>query len=77
MEEAAQADRVIIMDEGKVMLDGTPTSVFGHAEEIKALGLDVPYVVELAYRLRKRGVEIPETIISTEEMVEYIACRFK
>lgn len=77
MDEAAKADRVIIMDEGKVVLDGTPASVFRHAEEIKALGLDVPFAVELAYRLRKQGLDIPENIISTEEMVDYIACRSK
>ena len=77
MEEAAKADRIVIMDEGTVVLDGPPAEVFGHAEKIKALSLDVPFAVELAYRLRKRGVEIPENIISTEEMVDYIACRFK
>jgi len=77
MEEAAEADRVIIMDEGRVVLDGTPVEVFGHAEEIKALSLDVPFAVDLADRLRRRGIKIPENIISTEEMVEYIACRFK
>lgn len=77
MEEAAMADRVIIMEEGSVVLDGTPVEVFGHAEEIKSLSLDVPFTVELAHRLRKRGVEIPQEIITTEEMVDYITCRFK
>lgn len=77
MEEAAKADRIVIMDEGTVVLDGSPAEVFGHADKIKALSLDVPFAVDLAYRLRKRGVEIPENIISTEEMVDYIACRFK
>ncbi len=77
MEEAAKADRVIIMDKGKVVLDGKPEQVFRHAEEIKALSLDVPFAVDLAHRLRQRGIEIPESIISMEEMVEYISCRFK
>jgi energy-coupling factor transport system ATP-binding protein len=77
MEEAAQADRVIIMDEGRVVLDGAPVEVFSHAEEIKALSLDVPFAVDLAYRLRKRGIDLPEYIITTEEMVDYIACTFK
>ena len=77
MEEAARADRIIIMNEGTVALDGTPSEVFGHAEEIKAMNLDVPFAVDLAHRLRKRGIEIPEGIISTEEMVDYITCRFK
>jgi hypothetical protein len=65
------------MDEGEVVLDGTPAEVFGHAEEIKTLSLDVPFAVDLAYRLRRRGVEIPESIISTEEMVDYIVCKLK
>jgi energy-coupling factor transport system ATP-binding protein len=77
MEEAAKADRVIIMDSGKVVLDGEPAQVFLHTDEIKGLNLDVPFAVDLACRLRKRGVEIPENLITTEEMVEYIACRFK
>lgn len=77
MDEAARADRVVIMDGGKVKLDGTPMEVFRHGSEIKEMGLDVPFAVDLAHRLRKRGVEIPEDIISTEEMVDYIACRYK
>lgn len=77
MEEAAKADRVIILDEGRVVLDGTPAEVFRHRGEIKAAGLDVPFAVELADRLRKRGLKIPENIINTEEMVDYIACRLK
>ena len=78
MDEAAKADRVIIMDEGKIVLEGdSPAAVFGHAEEIKAMSLDVPFAVDLAHRLRKRGVELPESIINTEEMVDYIVCRFK
>ena len=77
MEEAARAERVIIMDEGRAVLDGTPENVFSHAEEIKAMSLDVPFAVDLALRLRKRGIEIPDHIISTEEMVDYIVCKFK
>lgn len=77
MDEAAKADRVIIMDEGNVVLDGSPDEVFGHAEEIKAMSLDVPFAVDLVHRLRKRGLELPESIINTEEMVDYIVCRLK
>ncbi|HML36987.1 MAG TPA: energy-coupling factor transporter ATPase [Bacillota bacterium] len=77
MDEAARADRVVIMDKGKVMLDGTPVEVFSHESEIREMELDVPFAVDLAHRLRRRGVEIPEGIISTEEMVDYIACRYK
>ncbi|MBR0597218.1 energy-coupling factor transporter ATPase [Sinanaerobacter chloroacetimidivorans] len=76
MEEAAKADRVIIMEKGRVALDGTPAQVFGHAEDIKAMDLDVPFAVELAQRLRKRGFSIPAEIINTQEMVDYI-CKYK
>ncbi len=77
MEEAARAERVIIMDEGHVAFDGTPAEVFANAKKIKAIGLDVPFTVEIADRLRSRGIDIPKDIISMEEMVDYIACRFK
>lgn len=77
MDEAAKAERVIVMDEGKVVLDGSPIEVFARAEDIKAINLDVPFAVELAHRLRKRNIYIPEHIINTEEMVDYIACRYK
>lgn len=76
MEEAAEADRLIIMDQGEVKLDGTPGEVFQHAEELRRMNLDVPMTVELAHRLRKRGIQIPETIINMEEMVEYL-CQYK
>jgi len=74
MAEAAQADRLVIMDKGKVAMDGAPEDIFSRIEEIKAMELDVPFPVELAQRLRKRGVEIPTAIITMEEMVEYL-CR--
>ncbi|WP_051280692.1 energy-coupling factor transporter ATPase [Anaerovorax odorimutans] len=77
MDEAAQADRVIIMENGKSILDGTPLEVFRHVEEIKKIGLDVPMAVELAYRLRKRGVIIPDDIISEEDLIEYVFNRSK
>ena len=74
MEEAALADRVIIMDEGKIKLDGSPSSVFAKRDELKSMSLDVPFVVELAYRLRQKGVDIPENTVSRKDLVEYI-CR--
>lgn len=72
MEEAADADRIIIMDKGEVILDGAPIEIFSKVEEIRALGLDVPVVVDLADRLRKRGISIPKDIIHTKEMVDYL-----
>ena len=77
MDEAAKAERVIIMDKGKTVLDGTPSEVFCHVEEIRAIDLDVPFAVKLAYRLRKKGIQIPENIIQTEELAEYIAGAYK
>ena len=72
MEEAVNADRVIIMHEGEVFLDGTPSEVFARGERVKSVNLDVPLAVELAARLRQRGIEVPADIIGTEEMVEYL-----
>ncbi|MDD4565277.1 MAG: energy-coupling factor transporter ATPase [Eubacteriales bacterium] len=77
MEETTRAERVIIMDAGKVAIDGAPAAVFANAKKIKELGLDVPFIVEIAERLRNRGIDIPKNIISIEEMVDYIACKFK
>lgn len=77
MEEAAQADRVIIMDNGKAVMDGTPIEIFSQPEQIKALNLDVPVAVELANGLRGRGVFIPETIIDTEGLVDYLCLKYK
>ena len=76
MEEAVNADRVIIMHEGEVFLDGTPSEVFARGEKVKSVNLAVPLAVELAARLRQRGIEVPADIIGTEEMVEYL-CQYK
>ena len=76
MEEAVNADRVIIMHEGEVFLDGTPSEVFARGGRVKSVNLDVPLAVELAARLRQRGIEVPADIIGTEEMVEYL-CQYK
>ena len=70
MDEAAKADRIVVMDEGKIILDDVPKEVFSHVEQLKSVGLDVPQVTELAYELRKNGVDIDEHIISEEECVE-------
>lgn len=76
MDEAVRADRVIIMNEGSVLLDGTPTEVFSQGETIKAANLDVPLAVELAGRLRKRGIKIPENVITSEGLVAFV-CQYK
>lgn len=73
MEEAAQANRVIVMDDGKVVLDDTPSEVFSHVEELKRLGLDVPQVTELAYRLQKAGCPVDAHMITESECVAVLA----
>lgn len=76
MEEAALAERVVVMDEGRIVMDGTPREIFCEVETLKSLNLDVPIVVELVDRLRKRGIDIPEDIINNEEMVGFL-CQYK
>ena len=76
MEEAVNADRIIVMDHGKVVLEGTPRQVFTEVELLKHYGLDVPQMTELAYRLRKDGLNVPADILTTEEMVNAL-CQLK
>lgn len=70
MDEAAQADRILIMNEGKLVMEGTPREVFARADQLKKWHLDVPQVTELAAELRKRGMDIPADVINVEEFVE-------
>ena len=76
MDEAACADRIVIVNEGRIFLDGTPGEVFREYDLIKSISLDVPMAVELAQRLRKRGVKIPEDVITSEGLVEYV-CQYR
>jgi len=70
MDEAAQCDRVVVIDKGSIVMDGTPREVFSQVERIKAIGLDVPQAAELAYKLREAGCDIPEGILTEEECAE-------
>lgn len=72
MEEAVCADRVIIMNEGKILLDGTPEEVYAEGEIIRSANLDVPLAVELSQRLRRRGIKIPKEVITAEGLVEFL-----
>lgn len=72
MEEVIHADRVIVMDDGKLVMDGTPREIFSKVDELKSYRLDVPQVTELAYELKKAGVDLPEGILSQEEFMEKI-----
>ncbi|HAP21690.1 MAG TPA: energy-coupling factor transporter ATPase [Lachnospiraceae bacterium] len=76
MDEVVHADKVYVMDDGKIMLSGTPREVFSQVEYLKQLRLDVPQVTELAYELRQSGVDVPEGILTIEELVESLE-RFK
>ena len=68
MEEVIRADHVIVMDEGKVVMQGTPREIFSRVEELRRLRLDVPQVTELAYELRKEGLDIRPGILTIEEL---------
>ena len=76
MEEAAQADKVIVLDQGEVKMIGTPLEIFRRAEELKALSLGVPPAVDLADRLRQRGIEVPQDLLEVEDIVRYL-CQLK
>ena len=76
MEEAINADRVIVMEKGKIILQGTPKEVFVNVELLKEIGLDVPQMTELAYYLRKEGIDVRKDILSIDEMVDEL-CQLK
>ena len=75
MEEAAQAERLLVMDEGKIAMQGAPLEVFTRVEEIRALGLDAPEMILLAEELRKRGIPAKDVMTVDEMVVEL--CRLK
>lgn len=70
MEEVIDADRVIVMDGGKVVMDGTPREIFSRVKELKTYSLDVPQVTELADELKEAGMELPDGILTIDELVE-------
>lgn len=72
MEETVNADRIIIMNDGKVLLDGAPEEVFVRGERLREASLDVPLMAELSQKLRELGAEVPKNIITEEKMVEFI-----
>jgi len=67
-----QGDRIVVMEEGKIIIDDTPRNVFKNVDLLKSIGLDVPQVTELAHELIKEGVPLKEGILNIEEMVEAI-----
>ena len=72
MEEASLADRTIVIDDGDVILDGTPREVFSNVEKLKSVGLDVPQPTELVYKLNQAGFNLPDNLLYTDETVEQI-----
>ena len=72
MDEAAEADRIIVMDEGRASLDGPPREIFRKTQDLLRLGMTVPLAVELAERLRKNGIRIPYDVISLDQLTKVI-----
>jgi energy-coupling factor transport system ATP-binding protein len=76
MEEAVDADRVVVMENGKKVIEGTPREVFRQVEKLKSIGLDVPYMTELAKELKSEGIDIDDSILTVDEMVMKL-CQLK
>ncbi len=72
MEEAIEADRIIVMDDGRIAMDGQPREIFSRVKELKSHGLDVPQVTELAWELKEAGIPLADGILSREELVEQL-----
>lgn len=70
MEEAVTADLVVVMEKGQIVMQGTPQEVFINVEHLKKIGLDVPIAADVAYKLRQKGVTLPNNIISYDELAE-------
>ncbi|MCI1944716.1 energy-coupling factor transporter ATPase [Clostridium luticellarii] len=76
MEEAVNADRIIVMDKGKIIMEGSPRNIFSQVTKMKNIGLDVPQMTELAYELKNSGVNIKSDILTIDEMVSEL-CQLK
>ena len=76
MEEVIDADHVFVMDSGHIVMQGTPREIFSEVEKLKKYRLDVPQVTELAYELKKSGIDIPAGILTRDELVEALAEKY-
>ena len=74
MDEVVKADKIYVMDKGKVVMEGTPREIFSQVERMQAIRLDVPQATELAYMLNKSGIPVPGDILTPEELVDEL-CR--
>ena len=72
MEEAAKADRVVVIDKGEILLDDVPKKIFSQVELLKSVGLDVPQATELMYELKKSGIDVPDDVIDEDECTEVL-----
>ena len=77
MEEIIHADKVFVMDQGKIAMQGTPREIFSQVEKLKELRLDVPQVTLLAYELKKSGVALPDGILTVEELTQALLQRYR
>ena len=77
MDEAAMADRIVVMEKGEAIIDDVPKKVFSQVEKIKSIGLDVPQVTELVFRLKSFGIDLPDDIITVEECKQAILDKLK
>lgn len=77
MEEVIDADRVIVMDDGKLVMDGTPREIFSRVKELKEYRLDVPQVTELAYELKQAGLDLPDGILTMDELMDRLLPMFR
>ena len=77
MNEAEHADRVVVMNEGRVAMDGAPREVFAQVERLKAIGLTVPDTVELLYELWQEGCDLPLTALTVDECADALAAQFR
>lgn len=73
MEEVIHADHVIVMDDGKVVMQGTPREIFSQVDQLKSYRMDVPQITELAYELKKSGMPLPDGILTIEEFKEAVS----
>ena len=70
MSEVIDADRIFVMDQGNIVMEGTPKMIFSQVDQLKELRLDVPQVTEIAYELKKNGVPLKDGILTTQELIE-------
>ena len=76
MDELIDADRIIVLDKGKILLEGKPKDIFSHVDELKEIGLDVPVMTSLAHELKESGYDLPDDLLSIEETADAI-CQLK